>query len=812
MAALLVVAALLPLGIEAWADLRGERQRLLANAAALLAARGDHLADELDTFHRGYQLAARKLGALPTVIELCQAAAGEAERLRAAVRGILAVYPAKDLSLRGAAILDLQGRVELATETRLEGLDLSRYGFVREALHGTPVISELFVAQPEVGSAPSIAYLAPVEDATHSLAGVAVLWVQAEALWNLARAANGLAGPDSYAVLFDDQGVRIAHTYSQEIVFHPGGLLAPAAIDAMVAERRFGARTRELLEQRRDSPEQFERARSAAPDSRLFRGFGPVNQKWNLGVGRRLATVPWTLFYMIPETSLEAPLRRLTREKLLFAAALILLSLIAGALFAGVILQPIRSLSAATAALADGDLAARVAVDRGDEIGRLGASFNAMAERIAAQAAALTGTRDDLEQRVLERTAELAATAESLQAEVAERRRAEAALRESERSLATTLDSIGDAVIATDVEGRVVRMNPVAEELTGWPVQDARGRPLAEVFSILNEETHLPVASPVARVLSEGIVVGLANHTLLRSLTGAVRPIADSGAPIRDAEGTIHGVVLVFRDRTEERRSEELRLKSARLEAENKRSEEANRLKSEFLANMSHELRTPLNAIIGFGELLHDGRVGPVAPDQKEFLGDILASARHLLRLINDVLDLSKVEAGKMDLHPERVDLENLVGEVRDILRSLAAARRIALAAAIDPGVRNVFLDPAKLKQVLYNYLSNALKFTAEEGQVTVRARAEEDGFFRLEVEDTGIGIGAEDLGRLFVEFQQLDTSPAKRFAGTGLGLALTKRIVEAQGGRVGVRSTPGVGSLFWAILPREARVVSPAG
>jgi signal transduction histidine kinase/DNA-binding response OmpR family regulator len=263
--------------------------------------------------------------------------------------------------------------------------------------------------------------------------------------------------------------------------------------------------------------------------------------------------------------------------------------------------------------------------------------------------------------------------------------------------------------------------------------------------------------------------------------------------------------------------AEELRTHAARMELEvfqraqeiqdvNKRLRTADRLKSEFLANMSHELRTPLNAIIGFAELMHDGKVGPLLPEQHEFMGDILTSSRHLLQLINDILDLSKVEAGKMEFRPEPIDLAGVVGEVRDILRSLAAAKRIDVGLEIAPGIGDSVADPAKLKQVLYNYLSNALKFTPDGGRVTIRLAPDGPADFRLEVQDTGIGIPPQEMGRLFVEFQQLDASTAKKYAGTGLGLALTKRIVEAQGGRVGVRSGAGEGSLFFAVLPRVGR------
>ena len=245
-------------------------------------------------------------------------------------------------------------------------------------------------------------------------------------------------------------------------------------------------------------------------------------------------------------------------------------------------------------------------------------------------------------------------------------------------------------------------------------------------------------------------------------------------------------------------------LRNQAIKAESRQIQEANRLKSEFLANMSHELRTPLNAIIGFAELMHDGVVEPGSPQQTEFLNHILVSGRHLLQLINDVLDLAKVEAGRLEFHPERVDLRELVDEVMSILRTSAASRQVRLQASVESGLDDLQLDPARLKQVLYNYLSNALKFTPEGGRVTLRARAEEADRIHIEVQDTGIGIGAEDLNRLFVEFQQLDNALTKRQGGTGLGLALTRRLVEAQGGSVGVRSQVGQGSTFFVVLPRH--------
>jgi signal transduction histidine kinase len=227
---------------------------------------------------------------------------------------------------------------------------------------------------------------------------------------------------------------------------------------------------------------------------------------------------------------------------------------------------------------------------------------------------------------------------------------------------------------------------------------------------------------------------------------------------------------------------------------------EASQAKSRSLANVSHELRTPLNGIIGFSQLLHDGVVGSLNGDQKECLSDVLNCANHLLSLINQVLDLSKIEAGKMDFHYETVSLRELAGSTIDSVMPLASSKNIEVRLAVDEDLAPVQADPSRLRQVIFNYVSNALKFTPEGGKISVEISPEEEGY-RILVRDSGIGIKPADLKRLFTEFGQLG-SAEKAKAGTGLGLAITKRIVEAQGGRVGVESVIGQGSRFWAVLP----------
>jgi signal transduction histidine kinase len=197
---------------------------------------------------------------------------------------------------------------------------------------------------------------------------------------------------------------------------------------------------------------------------------------------------------------------------------------------------------------------------------------------------------------------------------------------------------------------------------------------------------------------------------------------------------------------------------------------------------------------------MYDAKLGPVSDDHKDVLSDILTSARHLLQLINDVLDLSKVEAGRMEFHPESSRIDTLVYEVRDVVRPLAEKKRLRLDFSVPLDLVAV-VDPARFKQVLYNYLSNAVKFTPESGRVEVRIRREEDSSFRLEVEDTGVGISPDEISKLFQEFQQLPNS-RKAEQGTGLGLALTRHIVEGQGGSVSVRSVKGSGSVFAAVFP----------
>ena len=374
------------------------------------------------------------------------------------------------------------------------------------------------------------------------------------------------------------------------------------------------------------------------------------------------------------------------------------------------------------------------------------------------------------------------------------------ALRESEARTRGVLDSAISAVFVTDAAGKIVDWNGRAEKLFGWTRREAVGHDFAETIIPPNERNAHPRG--MARFLTSKRGP---NRTIEMSVLrhdGTEFPAELSVSPLKT------GGVVTFcgfiTDITERKRAEELNRKNFELEGRNRQIQEASRLKSEFLANMSHELRTPLNGIIGFAEFLADGKPGPLNPKQEEYLGDVLDSGRYLLRLVNDLLDLAKVEAGRMELNPETFALGHAISEVCAVAQPIARKKNIAVSMHLAPPLETVTLDEQKLKQVLYNLLSNAIKFNREAGSVEISAVPVGADRFRISVKDTGIGIKPEDLKRLrlFREFEQLESGAARPYEGTGLGLALSCKLVEIQGGSITVESEFGKGSTFSVILP----------
>ncbi|CAN5261589.1 hypothetical protein BH11MYX1_BH11MYX1_18780 [soil metagenome] len=360
---------------------------------------------------------------------------------------------------------------------------------------------------------------------------------------------------------------------------------------------------------------------------------------------------------------------------------------------------------------------------------------------------------------------------------------------ESGSNYSERLDVAAEALIALSSRGGILAWNHGAEVMYGYTAIEAIGHDLASL-TVPELELVGYLAQLATVATGESIAVRTMRHTkqgleLHIALVMQLVPGEPPYIAVRELDVT-QVVTLDGLETT---------------------LEEVRRLKTDFLANMSHELRTPLNSIIGFAELMYKGKVGPVAPEHLEFLGDIVTSSRRLLQLVNDVLDLAKLESGKLEFHPARIDLEHLASEVRDIVKGLLAEKQLKFELAIDDSCRIVMVDPMRIKQVLYTFLSNAVKFTPRGGRIVVRARpGAAPSEFRLEVEDSGMGIAPENLPNLFVEFPRIGVTAQRE--GTGLGLALAQRIIEGHGGRVEVTSTVGLGSTFSAILPRrtEAR------
>jgi PAS domain S-box-containing protein len=355
-------------------------------------------------------------------------------------------------------------------------------------------------------------------------------------------------------------------------------------------------------------------------------------------------------------------------------------------------------------------------------------------------------------------------------------------LRDQQFYTRSLIESNIDALITTDPSGIITDVNKQMEALTDCTRDELIGAPFKNYFTDPER-----AEAGIKLVLSEKKVTNyeLTAHTR----DGKETVVSYNATTFYDRNRKLQGVFAAARDVTERKRFEQS-------------LQEANRMKSEFLANMSHELRTPLNGIIGFSEFLIDEKPGPLQPKQMEYMGDVLNSARHLLQLINDVLDLAKVEAGKMELHPEIFPVHKAVEEVAAVIKGIANKKRIAVGIEIGADLDAVTLDQHKFKQVLYNLLSNAVKFSDDGGKVNIHARRLDPHHLEVQVRDTGIGIDAEDINRLFTEFEQLDSGTARRFEGTGLGLALTKKIVEFQGGHIKVESEPGKGSVFTVVLP----------
>lgn len=452
-------------------------------------------------------------------------------------------------------------------------------------------------------------------------------------------------------------------------------------------------------------------------------------------------------------------------EFILIINVLIVILVIVGSLIIGYrvtknITNHIIKMKEAAFKIGAGDLDSRIEISSNDELGELAAAFNRM-------------TND-------------------LQISDIDRLRVEKKLEDSLKNWEDTFKSISDGVWILDMEGNILNSNGVFERMVGKTKEDVLNK---HCFNIAHNSSDFIVECPFKEMKKTGkrgakLLYDKENDKWLDITVD----------PIFDESGKIVRAVHVVHDISEEKKGEEARIQKERVDI-------ANKAKSDFLATMSHELRTPLNSIIGFSELLKEGMYGELNEKQSHYVSNVLTSSKFLLDLINDILDLSKVEAGKIELMKEKLSVSGTISETLILIKEKASKHNVSIKQDIDPKLEVIEADKHRFKQILFNLLSNAVKFCKEEGGTVTIATKKEGDMAKISVSDTGIGIREEDIGKLFHEFCQVSPNITSQYGGTGLGLAITRRLVELHGGIIEVESKYGEGSTFTFTLPVGAKV-----
>jgi signal transduction histidine kinase len=675
--------------------------------------------------------------------------------------------------------LDAQGREQLrvsrlAMETAASGIDYSGDSRFIEARKGVTWFGPVsFRKETEPYMAIAIAE-APDRP------GVTVVDVNLKLIWDVVSRIR--IGSEGLAYVVDQHGLLVAHPDISLVLRKSDLSSLPQVREALAAK-----------------PDALwhEPAEARDPEGRRV-----------LSAWATIEPTGWRVFVEEPESAVFAPLyAAMTRTALLLLAG-VLLSIGASLVLARRMVKPVRALQEGAERIGAGDLTRRIDIRTGDELEDLAARFNTMTAQLRESYA-------DLERKVEVRTAELrealeqqTATAEVLKVISGSPTdvrpvfdaivRSTRELGEAFHAYAFTFD--GERIhYVTSTDDRAMWREAMKDRPAWLPDETTMtGRVVLARRTLQMEDMHADVdyreraggalgdehALLGVPMLRDGVPIGVL--TVSWKEIGAIPEKF-----VRVLETFAAQAVIAV---------ENVRLFNE-IEEKSRQLEIANKHKSDFLANMSHELRTPLNAIIGFSEVMITGMAGPLPENQKEFVGDIRDSGKHLLALINDILDLSKIEAGRMELDVARFDLRSAIDNALTLVRGRADRHEVRLESEVADGVAEYDGDERKFKQILLNLLSNAVKFTPAGGRVALRARRDEGGY-SFAVSDTGIGIAAEDQERIFEEFRQVGTDYARKAEGTGLGLTLTKRLVELHGGWLRVESAPGEGSTFTFFLP----------
>jgi hypothetical protein len=763
----------------------------------VLLVGGALVASSLAELYFSYEEAKREIVALEQ--EKAVAAASRIERfvrtIEEQVRGTLSPYPDSSVAVSAAGRKDGRSRTMAAAVAEQRELEFMRL------LRNVPAIAELwhldsggkerlsvsrvaldaidsdkdFSATPEFKEgATGKTFYSPVffrnESEPHMKLAVApeekpaevtIADVNLRSIWDVVtRIQVGRAG---YAYVVDSQGLLIAHP----------------DLSLVLQKRNLS-----------DLP-QVRAARSAAASEAATTPFATVQTGLQGGevlvAYAPLPALGWIVFLEQPLDEAYAPLR----TKLTLGAIVVLLGMglagLASVLLARRMVAPIRQLQEGAARVGRGEHHHRIDIRTGDELEALADEFNRTAEQ-------LEDSYQGLERKVAARTAELTEQARKLEAQ-------SSSIQTLSRENKGIMDNASVGIAFTR-DRKYLRYNDSFGRMFGFQGDSGIGQPGRVIYA--SEEDYAEVGRLAGPLLGKNLPF---EHNLFLHRADGSNFWCNLKAFVADPDDQAAGTIWITEDRSDLKAAEEEIKESQRI------AEEASQLKSQFLANMSHELRTPLNAIIGVTEMLHEDAVDLKREDDLEPLERVLRAARHLLALINDILDLSKIEAGKIDIHVESFSIAPLIDDVVQTVGTLAAknGNTVVVDCAADIGTMRA--DQTRIRQALLNLASNANKFT-ERGTVTISAKRvteESREWVTMAVTDTGIGLTPEQMGKLFQDFVQADASITRKYGGTGLGLAISRRFCQMMGGDITVASEPGRGSTFTIRLPAEAGVAQPA-
>lgn len=665
--------------------------------------------------------------------------------------------------------VDLTGTVVVASHAKFIGRNYITASWVRNAIAGKESFDE-----PRYDPQDNQVYIhfsVPVQDLRGATIGAIISRVTLAEIDQIVMADNSFAGTGEIGVLMDELGVRLSHGTRSDLRFVPFLPLAYDVQNTLIAESRYGPSTETLLGSASNIPQVVERVRLLLYNAKSdpYVSIDSVAAGYGFASLVPLENKRWVYGIFTPEVYFSAALSTQTFRTFQVAIGAGFLAIVAAWFSSNWMTQHIRMVADAANALALGDLKRRVRLKQRDEIGQMANAFDTMADVLVEKEQQLFQRKEELEQ---------------------------------------LLDLIPSAIWMTlDPDASNIQGNRFANELLGV----APGTNVAQlivtpsvqlVFLSHGQELaldHLPLEQAVQTGMPQMNVELRITRPNVETYT-----LVGGAVPLFDAHGRTRGAVSVYHDITERKKVEEA-LRSSRdaLTEANRELARASRLKDEFLANMSHELRTPLNAVLGLAEGLLEQFMGPLNDKQLKALTTIETSGRHLLTLINDILDLAKIEAGAMELTITPFSPQMICEMSMLFIKESAQRKNIQTFLALDFNVEWVWADERRLKQMLINLLTNAVKFTMAGGQVGLRVVGDlENDLVQFTVWDTGIGIAQEDLGKLFRPFVQVDGSFTRKYEGTGLGLSLVARMAEMHGGHVSVESELGVGSRFTITLP----------